>query len=192
MKRIHCEAVDRNQYWVAFQEEEEEENGCITGKWGRGRENLWKSWRHMNWEKAADETTVHCSGAGEVHELRKRYTEQRCSRCSGAGELEVREITGVLAHDIHLLRVLASDIHLLNLKSKAKCTFEAAAWGIRECQVSTALARNSPQAPPGFNWLKARVKALFLPYGESYVSAWNFYPEIKKWIPLWNQIMTKT
>ena len=177
MRRINCEAVDRNQYWVAFQEEEEEENGCITGKWGRGRENLWKSWRHMNWEKAADETTVHCSGAGEV---------------------EVREITGVLAHDIHLLRLLASDIHLLNLKSKAKCTFEAAAWGIRECRVSAALARHSPQAPPGFKfnrllwastcWSQGWVKALLLPCGESYVSAGNFDPEIK----IWNQIMTKT
>ena len=171
MKRIHCEAVDRNQYWVAFQEEEEEENGCITGKWGRGRENLWKSWRHIHWEKASDETTVHCSGAGEVHELRKRYTEQRCSRCSGAGELEVREITGVLAHDIHLLRVLANDIHLLNLKSKAKCTFEAAGWGISEYRVSwNCCSRHSPRAPTGW---RQGSRLCF-----SYVENHMFQPEI--------------
>ena len=167
MKRIHCEAVDRNQYWVAFQEEEEEENGCITGKWGRGRENLWKSWRHMNWEKAADETTAHCS--------------------AGAGEVEVREITGVLAHDIHLLRVLASDIHLLNLKSKAKCTFEAAGWGISEYRVSwNCCSRHSPRAPTGW---RQGSRLCFSP-----VENHMFQPEIltlKLRSGFWNQSMTK-
>ena len=49
----------------------------------------------------------------EALELRKRYIVQQCSV---PREVEVREITGVLA----------CDIHLLNLKSKAKCKFEAA------------------------------------------------------------------
>ena len=51
-----------------------------------------------------------------AHEVRKSAADETRVHCSGAREVEVREITGALA----------CDIHLLNPKSKAKCPFEAA------------------------------------------------------------------